>query len=395
MEPGTKSKGVAMYDVIVVGARCAGSPVAMLLARKGHRVLVVDRAHFPSDTMSTHFIQIPGVARLHRWGLLQDVIATGAPPIAKGQMSLGGQSAEADFPAPGPLPGLVAPRRTVLDKLLVDAAAEAGAEIREGAMVDELIFENDRVAGVRGHTATESSFEERARMVIGADGRNSFVARGVGASSLEYNEPLSGGYYSYWSNLDTNGAELYIYDDQFTVAFPTNDGLTTIAMIRTEDWYKESRRDPEGSVQESLDRLGSLGDRARSGKREHDLIPATKLPNFIKQPAGPGWALVGDAVYHKDPTPADGIADAYRGVDLLASAVDDFLSERTSEPEAMTRYQEEIIAASRPLLQKTYEMTSFDASIMDRGTAFLEIQGMHAEEAEKVLGSIDKEEVMA
>jgi flavin-dependent dehydrogenase len=382
-----------MYDAIAVGARCAGSPTAMLLARREHHVLLLDRARFPSDTMSTHFIQIPGIARLHRWGLLDKVLATGAPPIAVGVLDMGGQSAEADFPAPEPLPGLAAPRRTVLDKVLVDAAADAGAEVREGAMVDELLFEEGRVVGVRGHTATESSFEERARIVIGADGRNSLIARLAGAQTLEYDEPPAGGYYSYWSGIDELKAELFLYDGQFTVAFPTNDGLTTIAMVLTEDWYQESRKDPDASVQAALDRLGDLGERVRAGKRERGLIPATNLPNFIKQSAGPGWALVGDAGYHKDPTPADGITDAYRGADLLADAVDDFLSGRAPEDEAMTRYNEQVIEAARPLLQKTMEMTDFDASIMERGTAFLEIQGMHAEEAEQVLGSIEKEEV--
>jgi flavin-dependent dehydrogenase len=343
--------------------------------------------------MSTHFIQIPGIARLHRWGLLDEVLGTGAPPITTGVLDMGGQSADADFPAPEPLPGLVAPRRTVLDKVLVDAAADAGAEVREGAMVDELLFEDGRVVGVRGHTATESLFEKRARIVIGADGRNSLIARLVGAEPLEYNEPKAGGYYSYWSGIDVTKAELYLYEGQFTVAFPTNDGLTTIALVMSEDWYRESRKDPDASVQGAFDKLGDLGERVRAGRREHDLVPATNLPNFIKQPVGPGWALVGDAVYHKDPTPADGITDAYREADLLADEVDDFLTGRASEEDAMTRYGEQLIQVARPLLQKTMEMTAFDASLMKRGTAFLEIQGMHAEEAENVLGSMEKEGV--
>ena len=384
-----------MYDVIVVGARCAGSPTAMELARRGHRVLLVDRAHFPSDTMSTHFIQIPGIARLHRWGLLEDVMATGAPALTKGVLDMGGEVAEADFPTPGPLPGLAAPRRTVLDKVLVDAAVEAGAVLREGVMVDSLVTEGGRVVGIKGHSATESEVEERARIVIGADGRNSVVARFVEAENIEYNMPPAGGYYSYWSGVDCDAAELFLYDDQFTVAFPTNDGLVTIALVLTEHWYQESRKDPEASVTAALDRLGSLGERVRKGKREHDLIPATNLPNFIKNPAGPGWALVGDAAYHKDPTPADGITDAYRSADLLVAAVDDFLAGRSSEAEAMNRYGEEMTNTAKPLLEKTREMTDWDSSILERGTAFLELQGMHGAEAEEILGSSEKEEVMA
>ncbi len=153
-----------MYDAIVVGARCAGSPTAMLLARRGHRVLLVDRAKFPSDTISTHFIQAPGMARLQRWGLLEEVMATDCPPITTGVLDINGESVETDFEVPNPLPGLAAPRRTVLDKVLVDAAADAGAELREGVMIDSLLFEDGRVIGVQGHSSTHSSFCERSRI---------------------------------------------------------------------------------------------------------------------------------------------------------------------------------------------------------------------------------------
>src|SRR3954451_119478 len=122
------------YDAIVVGARCAGSPTAMLLARKGYRVLVVDRATFPSDTISTHLVHPPGVAALRRWGLLEQLKATGCPPIDTysfnfGPFTISGAPGTADSPV------AYGPRRTVLDKLLVDAASEAGAEVREGFTV--------------------------------------------------------------------------------------------------------------------------------------------------------------------------------------------------------------------------------------------------------------------
>ena len=138
------------YDAIVVGARCAGSPTAMLLARKGYRVLVVDRATFPSDTVSTHLLHPPGVAALRRWGLLDRLVATGCPPIDTYAFDFGPFTL-AGAPGTDEAPVAYGPRRTVLDKLLVDAAAEAGAEVREGFTVEEILVEDGRVTGIRGH----------------------------------------------------------------------------------------------------------------------------------------------------------------------------------------------------------------------------------------------------
>ena len=369
-----------MYDAIIVGARCAGSPLAMLLARRGHRVLLLDRATFPSDTISTHFIQIPGMGRMARWGVLDDVMATGCPAITQGLVSMDGQVLEAELPPPKGLPGNAAPRRTVLDKVLVDAAVDAGAELREGVMIDDLVIEEGRVVGVTGHTSSEKSFTERARTVVGADGRNSIVARSAGADFREHTPALGGGLYSYWSDVDVTGAEIYFHENAFTVSFPTNDGLTLIAIATPPDRFADMRREGEAGMLAFLDRMGTIGERTRAGTRAHDLIPVTGLANFIRDPWGPGWALVGDAVYHKDPTPADGIADAFRGVDLLADALDDVFAERSSEAEALGRYETTLEAHARPLLDKTLTMASFDSTAVDRGTAFLEIQGMHAEE---------------
>ena len=139
------------YDAIIVGARCAGSPTAMLLARKGYRVLVVDRATFPSDTVSSHVVHPLGAAALARWGLLDRLTATGCPPIHTyafdfGPFTLAGSPGTTDAPV------AYCARRTVLDKLLVDAAAEAGAEIREGFTVEELLIEDGRVVGIKGRS---------------------------------------------------------------------------------------------------------------------------------------------------------------------------------------------------------------------------------------------------
>ena len=169
------------YDAIVVGARCAGSPTAMLLARRGYRVLVVDRATFPSDTISTHLIHPPGVAALRRWGLLDRLLATGCPPIGTYSFDFGPFTSSGS-PGTTDEPLAYAPRRTALDKLLVDAAGQAGAEIREGFTVEGLEIDDGRVTGIRGHSQGGKNIIERARTVIGADGRHSLVAEAVGAA---------------------------------------------------------------------------------------------------------------------------------------------------------------------------------------------------------------------
>ncbi len=165
------------YDAIVVGARCAGAPTAMLLARKGYRVLVVDRASSPSDTVSTHVIHAPGIAAMNRWGLLEQVTATGCPPAETYSFDLGPFAIRG---TPHPCDGFssaFAPRRTLLDKILVEAAADAGAEVRERFTVDDVLVESGAVVGIRGRNDGGSSVVERARVVIGADGRYSHTRR--------------------------------------------------------------------------------------------------------------------------------------------------------------------------------------------------------------------------
>jgi flavin-dependent dehydrogenase len=220
------------YDAIVVGARCAGSPTAMLLARNGYRVLVVDRASFPSDTLSTHFIHAPGVAALHRWGLLDQVIASGCPPVGGysfdfGPITIAGTPRPSDGIATG-----YAPRRTVLDKILVDAADHAGAEVREHFTVDEVVIEDGTVVGIRGHGDDGKPVVERARVVIGADGRNSHVAKVVEPEHYNDKPMLQWSYYTYWSGLPIDSFEIVVRPDRGWGAFPTNDGLTLVVGLQ-------------------------------------------------------------------------------------------------------------------------------------------------------------------
>ena len=305
------------YDAIVVGARCAGSPTAMLLARKGYRVLVVDRATFPSDTLSTHMIHGPGVAALRRWGLLDQVAATGCPPIDTysfdfGPFTIAGHPRTADGIATA-----YSPRRTVLDKILVDAAAQAGAEVREAFTVDDIVVEDGIVVGIRGHAPGGGTVLERARVVIGADGRNSHVARVVEPEHYHDKPMLQLSYYTYWSGLPVDGFEIVIRPDRGWGAMPTNDGLTLLVV----GWpYGESsayKADVEASYLKTLELAPEVADRVRGATREARFAGGA-VPNFFRKPFGPGWALVGDAGYTKDPITAQGISDAFRDAELCS-----------------------------------------------------------------------------
>jgi 2-polyprenyl-6-methoxyphenol hydroxylase-like FAD-dependent oxidoreductase len=361
------------YDVVVVGARCAGSPLGMLLAQAGRRVLIVDRATFPSDTISTHFIQLSGIARLARWGLLDEVLATGAPVITKGALDFGTEPLEAETTMGTGLPGNLAPRRTVLDKILVDAARRAGAEVQEGVFIDSVVTEDGRATGIKGRDASGQPLEVDARFVVGADGRNSIVARELAAEIYESVPSLSWGYYSYWSGVECEGAELYLHDNRFTVAFPTNDGLTLVAVGFPMEEFEDIRKGAEDRFLTTLDEMGTLGGRVRSGRREEKIVGLRENPNFLRRPYGPGWALAGDAGYHKDPTPAHGISDAFRDAETLAAALDDVLSNRSDETEALAGWHDQRDESARPAFEATVKMSSFTVAPVERAQAFLEL----------------------
>ncbi len=328
-----------MFDAIVVGARCAGSAVAMLLARQGHRVLVVDRATFPSDTVSTHYVQQSGLAKLRDWGLYERLVETGCTPVKHLTFSY------TDILVTGfadPVQGIdvvYCPRRTVLDQLLVDAAREAGAEVREGFTVDELIWDEGRVVGIRGRQGTKS-FEERAPIVIGADGSGSTVAKLTGA---EVYRSIPAGcfvYYSYYSGLDWQGHHRTGFGEQQIGAWPTNDGLTLLAVMRKRDRYDEFRSDVEKnflSIYREI--VPDLADELESnGRREERFYPNRYPDNYYRTSHGPGWALVGDAGYHKDPFTGQGICDAFKHAELLAERVHQGLAAERDMDEALAEY---------------------------------------------------------
>jgi flavin-dependent dehydrogenase len=340
------------YDVIVVGARCAGSPTAMLLARKGYRVLVVDRARFPSDTLSTHILHPPGVASLRRWGLLERLTATGCPPIHTyafdfGPFAITGSPAVADAAV------AYGPRRTVLDKLLVDAAAEAGAEVREGFTVEQVVVADGRVTGIRGHGKGGPTVTDHAEVVVGADGRHSGVARVVRPGQYHEKPQLLCGYYAYWSGLPTGGRfEAYIRPDRAFAAWPTHDDLTVVIGGWPFAELEANRRDLEGNYLKMLEMAPGFAERAHAATRETRLV-GTAVPNYFRKPYGPGWALVGDAGYNRDFITGHGMHDAFRDAELCAGALHEALSGASPYDAAMGRYQ----AARDRQVRAMYELT--------------------------------------
>ncbi len=327
-----------VYDAVVVGARCAGSPVAMLLARSGYKVLVVDRATFPSDTISTHLIHPPGVAALRRWGLLDRLLATGCPPIHTYAFDMG-PFVISGTPGSTQEPVAYAPRRTVLDKLLLDAASEAGAEIREGFTAEAVVHEEGRVAGIRGHAKGGRAVTERARVVVGADGIHSVVARDVVAEEYHEKPPLQAGYYTYWSGLPMNGVfEAYDRGDRSWAAWPTNDDLTLVIVGWPIAQFDANKTDIERHYLLSLERAPAFRDRVAAAKREERFV-GMAVPNYFRKPFGPGWALVGDAGYNKDFITAQGILDAFRDAELCAKALHETFAGGRSFGDAMGAYQ--------------------------------------------------------
>ena len=328
-----------MYDAIVVGARCAGAPTAMLLARQGQRVLLVDRASFPSDSLSTHYIHQPGVACLDRWGLLPRVAASNCPPIRDYTLDVGPFALHGSPPPVGDVDHAYSPRRRVLDDILVGAAAEAGVEVRQRFAVDELVTDGGRVVGIRGRSGGGTTVTERATIVIGADGLNSLVARSVEAPIYDARPTLTCAYYTYWDGVEMDGVELYPRPGRMIVASPTNDGQVVTIVFWPSGDFQRVRADIERSFRDALELAPGLAERVRGGTRSDRFRGTGRLPNHFRKPHGAGWALVGDAGYHKDPILALGITDAFRDAELLAAALDAGLSGRRSLALELARYE--------------------------------------------------------
>ena len=345
------------YDAIVIGARCAGAATAMLLARRGLRVLAVDRDRYGTDTLSTHALMRGGVLQLHRWGILEELRVAGTPTVRSTSFHYADDVVDVQIKPQDGIDGLYAPRRTVIDRLLVDAARESGAEIAyRTRLIDIMRSPEGRVCGVHLRDSDGHDSQVAAELVVGADGVRSTVADLVGAEQYRTAGYSTGSVFSYWSNTGIEGYHWYYRPGVSVGAIPTNGGLTCIfASVPQRRFHDEIRRDTAAGHQQVLREcdpdLATVVEAADRAERYRGFAGQV---GFFRQSSGPGWALIGDAGYFKDPITAHGMTDALIDAELLARAA----AEGTER--ALADYQRARDARATGLLDVTDAIASFD-----------------------------------
>ena len=352
------------YDYVVVGGRVAGASTAMLLARSGARVLLLERTAYGSDTVSTHALMRAGVLQLHRWGLLDRLVDAGTPPVHRTVFHYADDdSVHISIRRSPGVPALFAPRRLVLDTVLVDAARAAGAEVWHGTTVTGLVADGGRVGGVVAKDAAGRELRARARVTIGADGIRSAVASAVAAP---YERRTAGGgavMYRYYEDFPVEGYEWAYGAGAAAGLIPTSDGLTCVFVATTPAGLGELRH-REGS-QGAFDRVfamaapGLVG-RLRAARRVGRLHGWAGVPGHVRRAWGPGWALVGDAGYFRDPITTHGMTDAMRDAELLADALAEAAGGTVSERVALGGYQQHRDSLSDQLFTVSNRIAAFD-----------------------------------
>jgi flavin-dependent dehydrogenase len=354
------------HDIVIVGGRVAGAATAMLLARLGHDVVVVDQASFPSDTVSTHAIARSGVVQLRRWGLLDPVLDSGTPAIRQVTFHAGGESVSRPVKHKAGVSLVVAPRRYVLDTIIAAAAEQAGADVRTGVTVTGVQWDRrGRVAGVYGHDRGGAPIDLGARYVIGADGLRSRVARSVGATINEARLAGGAAQYAYYAGIPWAGMEFFVAERSFAGVFPTHQGQACI-WVCTPSADAQAARRGSGSREDAFGELlgraaPQLAGRLRHARRTSPVRGMLRQPNQVRQAFGPGWALVGDAGYHRDAVTAHGISDAFRDAEFLAVALDQALSAGAEELAALARYQQQRDQALREIFEITCRLAAYPA----------------------------------
>ena len=375
------------WDVIIIGGRVAGASAALLLARAGVRVLVVERARRGADTVSTHALMRGGVLQLHRWGLLDRVAATGAPPVRRVTFHYGHDSMPVTLKPYAGVDVLYAPRRTVLDALLVGAAEEADVRFGFGlAMTDVARDRAGRVVGVVVRDHRGATWTERAGLVVGADGRTSLVARQVGAPTVVAGSHAAAYVYGSWPAADLDGYHWYYGDGLSAGVIPTNDGLACVfaagpaAVLAAR--MRHSR--PLDAARELLTRLDC---------RLADLTPSAPvgpvrffrgLPARMRRTSGPGWALVGDAGWWKDPLSTYGITDAFRDAELLAQAVVAGAASDHAMRIALCRYQADRDRLALPMHPIVDRLASHQWDLAQVQQLLRELSSVMADDVESI-----------
>jgi 2-polyprenyl-6-methoxyphenol hydroxylase-like FAD-dependent oxidoreductase len=312
------------YDCVIVGARCAGSPLAALLARRGVKVAVVEQATFPRDTLSTHLIHAQALAFLERLGVIEKIRATGAPFVSRFDARQEDLEYVTPVPQrPGDVGGMASVRRSLLDPILADAAAEAGADLHMASKVTGLEEDRGRVTGVRvTQNGSETTF--KARLVVGADGRNSTIASLVRAHKYNLTPSQRFAYWSFFEGAEPGSDPAFVFHqwgERIVFATPTDSGLYQAGLLADLSELPRFREDREGSFMEYVRSCEPVAHALQGARRVGKIFGMLRWEGFFREASGPGWALAGDAGHFKDPTPGQGIQDAFRQVDALAPAI--------------------------------------------------------------------------
>jgi flavin-dependent dehydrogenase len=371
------------YDAIVVGGRCAGAATAMLLARGGLRVLVVEAARPGTDTLSTHALMRGGVLQLHHWRLHDAVIAAGTPAIRSTEFAYGDEIETVDIRPGGGIDALRAPRRTILDWLLLEAAVVAGAEVRIPARVTRLLTEHGRVSGVEGiERGTGTRFRATAALTIGADGRNSTIAQAVDAHFRRRGAASSGLVYGYFPGLPRDRYHWAYRPGVAAGVVPTGDGLACVWAATASARFAQQRFANLDAAYRSLlaEADPGLASSIRAARPVGPLRAFPGQPGWIRDGAGPGWALVGDAAYFKDPITAHGITDALRDAELLARAVLETPRGGQVQLDALHDYERTRDRLSEPLFDTTERIASYQWDLVELRDLLRELsQAMRSE----------------
>lgn len=340
------------FDVIVVGGSVSGAPTATWLARKGFKVLVVEKDKFPRDTNSTHFIWPRGMSYLNRLGVADELIKH-TPHFNQLELNIEGIRLHGSVPLEavrdrfvslhGDGHGVVdyycGPRRFYLDKVLLDEARRSGVDVRESTSVDSLIIEDDVVVGVRGTGPNGLELHARARVVIGADGRMSRFAANVNSKKTKVREKSTFAYYSYYTGIDKPELCIHKKGRFGTAIYPTMEDRHLVLVYGPTAWWSDFSKDPESNFLKTYKFVApDVAELLEKGKRVEDFKAMGRMVAFHREHWGKGWVLVGDAASFKDQWTAMGITHSLRDAELLADYLETVLKEESDWNAAMEKY---------------------------------------------------------
>lgn len=370
-------------DVVVVGARVAGAATAMLLARAGLRVLMIDRGEYGTDILSTHALMRGGVLQLARWNVLDRIVDAGTPPVTATTFHLGDEMLRVVIKPKFGVHALYAPRRTVLDRVLVDAAHEAGAEVRFGTRLTALSRAADgRIDGAIIQDRAGRTFHVNAKYVVGADGMRSTVGKLVGAQVYRAARHATAVLYGYWPGLPVDGYNWHYGETSAAGVIPTNDGETLVfAGVPAHRWPEMIAGGRFAAFLRILQEAAPVLAEIIRARGERPLTGFAGRAGYFRQSWGRGWALVGDAGYFKDPLTAHGITDALRDAELLADALVE------GAQEALADYQRCRDEWSTGLFDITDRIASFEWTL---GTVGALLESLSREMAEDVKRMVDR-----